>query len=140
MSLLYFICTGNSARSQMAEGFARALAGPEVDVVSGGVEPSSLHPLAVTVMAEVGIDISRHFSKSVDISLLNQASVVVTLCGDANERCPVISGPATKQHWDLPDPTRARGTSDERLSAFRAVRDEIRAHVAELLAQNGWAS
>ena len=87
--LIYFICTGNSARSQMAEGFARQLLSDRFEILSGGLEPSSLHPLAVRVMAEAGVDISRQYSKPIDVDRLRTADMAVTLCGDAEERCPV---------------------------------------------------
>lgn len=130
--LIYFLCTGNSCRSQMAEGFARALAGDRFDVASAGIEPSSLHPLAVAVMREVGIDISAHTSKGISPALLQRADTVVTLCGDANDRCPAVPGARLRLHWDLPDPARARGTEEERMAVFRSVRDDIARRVRKL--------
>jgi arsenate reductase len=106
--LLYFICTGNSARSQMAEGFARRLLGNRFTVVSGGLEPQDVNPHAVAVMAEVGIDISDQQSKPLDLERLWQTHVVVTLCGDAEERCPVTPPHVRRVHWPLRDPARAR--------------------------------
>lgn len=132
--LLYFICTGNSCRSQMAEGFARALGGDRLDVASAGLAPSTVNPMAIEVMQEAGVDISGHTSKAIDATLLARASVVVTLCGDANERCPAVPGSARRLHWDLPDPARVSGTEAERRAAFRAVRDRIRRHVEALVA------
>ncbi len=132
--LLYFLCTGNSCRSQMAEGLARAMAGGRLEVRSAGLQPSSVHPLAVAAMREVGIDISGHASKAIDPELLSRAAVVVTLCGDAEERCPATPGARRRLHWDLPDPARSPGAPEERMAAFRAVRDELRRRIAELVA------
>jgi len=131
--LMYFLCTANSCRSQMAEGFARHMAGDRVEVASAGLEPSSLNAQAVMVMGEVGIDISGHTSKAIDADLLQRADVIVTLCGDANDRCPSVPASARRLHWDLPDPARAAGTEAERMAVFRSVRDKIRRHVAALV-------
>jgi len=135
---IYFVCTGNSARSPMAEGFARALGAGRVEAASGGLEPSVVNPLAVAAMAEVGVDISAHASKAIDPALLVGADLVVTLCGDANERCPVIPGGAPRLHWDLPDPARAEGTDDKRMAVFRRVRDEIAQRLQALFVERGW--
>lgn len=124
--LIYFICTGNSCRSQMAEGLARHILGDRFDVKSAGLEPSTVNPTAIQVMAEVGIDISHHTSKALDPSLLSRAEVVITLCGDARDRCPNVATGGLKLHWDLPDPARAEGTVAQRLDVFRSVRDDIR--------------
>lgn len=132
--LVYFLCTGNSCRSQMAEGFARQLAGDRWEVASAGIEPSVVHPRAIAVMAEVGIDISRHTSKAIDPDRLAHAALVVTLCGDAEERCPRTPLHVRRVHWPLPDPTKASGREAEVVGAFRAVRDEIGRRVQELLA------
>ncbi|PYN97105.1 MAG: protein-tyrosine-phosphatase [Candidatus Rokuibacteriota bacterium] len=129
-----FLCTHNSARSQMAEGFLRAMAGDRVDVQSAGTEQTAVHPLAIQVMAERGIDISRHTSK-VFIGLMSQAwDYLITVCDDANERCPFVPGALTRLHWPLEDPSRATGDQAQRLGVFRRVRDEIEARVA------GWVS
>ncbi|HUW63390.1 MAG TPA: arsenate reductase (thioredoxin) [Spirochaetia bacterium] len=132
-----FLCTGNAARSQMAEGFGRALGGDRWEVYSAGTAPAGLHPLAVQVMAEAGVDISGHASKSLDGQLLASVDVVVTLCGDATESCPVTPPSVKRIHWPLPDPARAGGTEAEVLAVFRAVRDEIRQRVEALLAEEG---
>lgn len=132
---VYFICTGNSARSQMAEGFFNALAGRSQRAESGGLEPSRVNPLAIQVMEEAGIDISAHRSKPIDVERLNAADIVVTLCGDAEERCPVTPAHVRRLHWPLADPARATGTEDERRAVFRRVRDEIRERVTELLTE-----
>jgi arsenate reductase len=130
--LIYFICTGNSARSQMAEGFARSILGERFTIRSGGLEPSVVNPYAIRVMAEVGVDISDQFSKPIDVGALQQAHVVVTLCGDAEERCPVVPASVRRLHWPLPDPAKQGGSEEERLNAFREVRDRIHQYVTEL--------
>ena len=131
--LVYFLCTGNSCRSQMAEGFARHLAGDRWEVASAGIEPSVVNPLAVAVMAEVGIDISRQVSKPIDPELLHRAAVIITLCGDAEERCPVTPPQVRRVHWPLPDPAKAAGSESEVREAFRAVRDDIGRRMEALL-------
>lgn len=128
-----FLCTANSARSQMAEGLLRALAGDRFEVVSAGVEPGSLHPLAVKAMAEVGIDISTQMAKSVDRFLGQEFDYVITVCGAAAERCPVFPGRARRLHWSIEDPANATDTEEERIRAFRAARDALRAHIEEFL-------
>jgi arsenate reductase len=131
--LIYFLCTHNSCRSQMAEGFARHLAGDRWEVASAGTEPSVVHPLAVAVMEEAGVDISRQVSKPLDPGLLERAAVIVTLCGDAEERCPVTPAHVHRVHWPLPDPAKATGSASEVRAAFRAVRDDIGERVKALL-------
>jgi arsenate reductase (thioredoxin) len=120
-----FLCTHNSARSQMAEGFLRALAGDRFDVASAGTEATRVHPLAIWTMGEVGIDISHHVSKGIDALVDQPWDTVITVCDDANERCPVFPGRATRLHWNFDDPSRVEGTEEERLRVFRRVRDEI---------------
>jgi arsenate reductase (thioredoxin) len=125
-----FLCTHNAARSQIAEGFARAIAPPEVVVWSAGTEPSSVHPLAIEVMKEVGVDISAQRSKQIDGVPWREMDTVVTLCGDADERCPTLDVSVRRVHWPLPDPAAAPA---ERLKdEFREVRDEIHWRVASL--------
>ncbi len=119
-----FLCVANSSRSQMAEGIARALAPAGVKVSSAGSAPSRLNPLAVRALAEIGIDISGQHSKSVDDVPPGDVDAVVTLC--AEEVCPVFLGKALRVQWGLPDPAAAPGTDDEKLKAFRDVRDELR--------------
>ncbi len=130
--LVYFICTGNSCRSQMAEGFGRVALGDRAEVMSGGIEPSRVHPMAIRVMAEVGVDISSHQSRPIDPARLQSAAIAVTLCGDAEERCPLTPPHVRRLHWPLTDPAAAKGTEQEILSTFRSVRDEIRRRVAML--------
>jgi arsenate reductase len=125
-----FLCVANSARSQMAEGYARAYAPPGVEVWSAGSEPRQLNPLAVAVMAEEGIDLSGHRSKGVGEVPPARIGTVVTLC--AEEVCPTFPRPVRRLHWPLPDPAAADGDDAGRRAAFRAVRDEIRARVAAL--------
>lgn len=120
---ILFLCVANSARSQMAEGLARRLAPPGTRVYSAGSEPSSVNPLAVRAMAEIGIDISNHRSKPVDEIPVDRVDVVVTLC--AEEVCPVFPGQVRRFHWPIEDPVRAGGSEAERLDAFRRARDEI---------------
>ncbi len=135
LPLLYFICTGNSARSQMAEGFARQMLGDRFEILSGGLEPSTLNPYATQAMAEDGVDISRQTSKEIDVDRLWSARIAVTLCGDAEERCPVTPPGVLRLHWPLPDPAKATGSEEERLVAFRAVRDEIQERMTDLAAR-----
>src|SRR5881394_1037650 len=118
------LCTGNSARSQMAEGLLRHLAGDRFEVESGGVEPSRVRPQAVAAMREVGIDISRHRSKSVDEFAGQDFDYVITVCDNANERCPVFPGKTERIHWSFEDPAAAAGDEAFQLSVFRRVRDE----------------
>ncbi len=130
-----FICTGNSARSQMAEGFGKYYAeklGKDVEVYSAGSNPSGyVHPFAIKVMNERGIDISKNRSKSLEDIPLYELDYVITLCGDAAENCPVIPN-ANTQHWGLPDPAKAEGTEEEKLQVFRQIRDVIEEKVKEL--------
>ena len=125
-----FLCTGNSARSQMAEGYLRSVAGERFDVMSAGIEPKGLNPLAVTAMREAGVDISRQRSKDVTEFLGMPVQYVVTVCSNAREKCPVFPATVKFIHWDLDDPAAVQGTEEEKLAAFRKVRDEIFAHIA----------
>jgi len=134
MTQLYFLCTGNSCRSQMAEGFARELAPKNWTVASAGVERHGLNPLAVQVMEEVGIDISQQTSKLIDVDYLNASDIVVTLCGDARDKCPVTPPSVTRLHWPLTDPAQATGTPDQIMTTFRQSRDEIKSRVTSLIA------
>ena len=129
-----FICTHNSARSQMAEGFLNRLGAGRFEARSAGTEPGTLHPLAVQVIAEQGIDISGHRAKSLDAFLQEPFDYVITVCDDANEACHVFPNARHRLHWSFPDPSRAEGTLEERLSVFRAVQDAIKGRVEQLLA------
>lgn len=130
---LLFLCVANSARSQMAEGLARTMVPPGVAVYSAGSAPSQVNPFAVRAMAELGIDISSHRSKSVDTIDSATIATVITLC--AEEVCPVFLGPAERLHWPMPDPAAATGTDEDRLDAFRRVRDRIREQLEHYLAE-----
>ncbi|MFD1548999.1 arsenate reductase (thioredoxin) [Levilactobacillus fuyuanensis] len=133
MPQLYFLCTGNSCRSQMAEGFARQMAPQDWRIASAGVERHGLNPLAVKVMAERGVDISQHQSKLIDNDYLQHSDVVVTLCGDARDKCPMTPPTVAKRHWPLPDPAQVTGSDEEVLAVFRQVRDDIEGRVKDLI-------
>ena len=134
MDRILFLCTGNSARSQMAEGLARALGGDRVEVWSAGIEPKGVHPLAVRAMAERNIDISRQSSK--DLSAVPaDPDVVITLCDNAADRCPAFPGRVKRIHWSLPDPAAVTGTDEERLRAFRQTRADIEARLSAFLGE-----
>lgn len=128
-----FLCTHNSARSQMAEGFLRALAGARFEAGSAGTEKTSVNPLAILVMAERGIDLGGHTSKVYDDVMSEPWDYLITVCDDANERCPWVPGSVTRLHWSFPDPSRAAGTEDERLAVFRRVRDQIQDRLTDWL-------
>jgi len=128
-----FLCTGNSCRSQMAEGWFRELAGNEFEVFSAGIAPAGLNPLAVAVMREVGIDISRQRSKHAGEYLGQNFPYVITVCDSAREHCPIFPGTYKKLHWSFEDPAGAHGSEEERLRVFRRVRDEIGEQVREFV-------
>ncbi len=133
-----FLCTGNSCRSQMAEGWLRHLGGDRYEALSAGTQPQGVNPLAVRSMAEAGVDLTGHRSKSVDEFLGQDLDLLVTVCGGAKESCPVFHGRVKeRRHWPFDDPAQARGTEDERMSVFRRVRDEIRDAVEDLLREDG---
>lgn len=130
-----FLCTHNSARSQMAEGLLRTLGGAQFAAYSAGTEATQVRPLAIHAMAEVGIDISGQQSKTLDCYLGDTFEAVITVCDDANEACPVFYGARRRLHWSLPDPSQATGTEKGQLAVYRQVRDELRRRIeAELLA------
>jgi arsenate reductase len=130
-----FLCTGNSARSQMAEGYLRHAAGDRYESLSAGVEPKGLNPLAAEAMREIGIDISPQQSKHADSFLGTHISCVITVCDNAKERCPIFPGAGKLLHWSFDDPAAAQGTQAEKLAVFRRVRDEIIGRIQrELLA------
>ena len=126
-----FLCTGNSCRSQMAEGFLRHIAGDRFEVFSAGVKPTQVNPLAIKVMAEAGIDISEHRSKSAMEFIGQQFDYIITVCDNAKQTCPVFPGKHEKIHWDLEDPAEAQGSEEERIVVFRKIRDEIRKKIEE---------
>jgi arsenate reductase len=129
-----FLCTHNSARSQMAEGLLRALAGDRFEAGSAGTEKTSVHPLAIRVMAERGIDIAGHTSKLYADVASPSWDHLVTVCDDASERCPWVPASVTRLHWSFPDPSRASGSEEERLAVFRRVRDQIHERLTDWLA------
>lgn len=131
MMKILIVCTGNSARSQMAEGFLRSIAGGAVEVHSAGTQPSRVNPLAIEAMKEVGIDISRHRSKSVDEFAGQQFDYVITVCDSARQACPIFPGGGQRLHWSFEDPAAATGLEEERRRVFRRVRDEIGARLQE---------
>jgi arsenate reductase (thioredoxin) len=129
-----FLCTHNSARSQMAEGLLRHLGGGRFEAFSAGTERTHVRPLAVRVMAEIGIDISHQESKTLDQFLGESFDAVITVCDQANESCPTFFGAKRRLHWSFPDPSQATGSEAEQLAVYRAVRDAIRARIqSELL-------
>jgi arsenate reductase (thioredoxin) len=129
-----FICTHNSARSQMAEGLLRHVGGDEFEVHSAGTQATHVRPQAIAVMAELGVDIGGQSSKTLERYLGERWDYVITVCDDANESCPVFPGPAQRIHWSFRDPSGATGSDEERLAVFRTVRDEIAARVSRFAA------
>lgn len=130
------LCTGNSARSQMAEGLLRQMAGDRFAVESAGVSPTQVRPEAVAVMSELGIDISSHRSKSVDQFRSRSFHYVITVCDNANEQCPVFPAETTRLHWSFDDPAAVQGDEPKRLAAFRRVRDEIKQRLIDFTEEN----
>lgn len=120
-----FLCTHNSARSQMAEGLLRSMAGDRFDVFSAGTERTYVQPLAIDAMREIGIDITAHTSKTLDEFEGQTFDYVITVCDRANESCPILPGTTERIHWSFEDPTAATGTDEQRLRAFRTVRDAL---------------
>ncbi|GIQ69453.1 arsenate reductase (thioredoxin) [Xylanibacillus composti] len=125
--IVYFLCTGNSCRSQIADGFLKALGGDKYDVRSAGLEAHGLNPRAVQVMQEAGIDISGHTSDVIDPDILAKADYIITLCGHANDNCPVVyNDKGERWHWGFEDPAKASGTEAEIMAKFCEVRDAIK--------------
>lgn len=132
-----FLCTGNSARSQMAEAFLRKFAGERFEVYSAGLEPKGIHPYTRQVLAEVGLDISQQTSKDLSLYLGKvHFGYLITVCANAEQRCPVFPGLGMRLHWPFDDPAAIGGSEVERLNGFRRVRDEIAARVQAWLAIN----
>jgi arsenate reductase (thioredoxin) len=125
MKRVLILCTGNSARSQMAEGLLRHGAGDRLEIFSAGTRPTTVRPEAIAALAELGIDISGHRSKSVDEFAGQPFDVVITVCETANEACPVFPAGTQRIHWSLEDPAAVQGSDEERLAAFRRIRDQI---------------
>lgn len=130
---LYFLCTGNSCRSQMADGWAQKLLPDEWVVYSAGIETHGVNPNAIKAMAEVGIDISHHTSDLIDAEMLNNATLAVTLCGDAADKCPITPPSVRREHWGFPDPAKATGTEEEKWAVFQQVRDAIGARIEQFV-------
>jgi arsenate reductase len=126
-AVILILCTGNSCRSHIGEGILRAALGDLADVHSAGSNPTGhVHPLAVKVMAEIGIDISHHGSKPLQEFLSQRVDTVITVCGNADQACPIFPGQANRHHWPFFDPARATGSEEEILDCFRRVRDEMK--------------
>ncbi|HAV65418.1 MAG TPA: low molecular weight phosphatase family protein [Verrucomicrobiales bacterium] len=124
---ILILCTGNSCRSHMAEGILRHTAGDLIDVQSAGSKPAGyVHPRAIQVLAEIGIDISAHQSKHMNDFLQRKVETVITVCGNADQACPIFPGQVNRHHWGFDDPAHAAGSDEEVLAVFRRVRDEIR--------------
>ena len=126
---MLILCTGNSARSQMAEGLLRHHAGHRFDVFSAGTKPSGVRPEAIAAMREIGIDIAGHRSKSVEEFVDQRFDYVITVCDNARESCPVFPGAVERLHWSFEDPAAVAGSNEERLAAFRRIRDQIDARL-----------
>ena len=124
--LILILCTGNSCRSHLAEGILRAAAGDALRIASAGSKPAGyVHPLAIKALAEIGIDISAHRSKHLSEFLTEKVETVITVCGNADQACPMFPGQVNRHHWGIDDPAHATGTEEEQLAVFRRVRDEI---------------
>ena len=124
--LVLILCTGNSCRSHLAEGWLRHFAGEQVEVASAGSNPAGyVHPLAIQAMKEAGLDIAGHHSKHMNEFLTRPVETVITVCGKADQVCPLFPGQVNRHHWPFDDPAHATGTEAEKLAVFRRVRDEI---------------
>jgi arsenate reductase len=133
-----FVCTGNSCRSHMAEGFLRASGGERFEAFSAGAKPAGyVHPLAIKAMGELAVDISRHTSKSLDQFAGQQFDCVITVCDHAREVCPVFPGAAKQLHWSFDDPAHAEGSDEQQMAVFRRVREEIRRRMELFLSVEG---
>lgn len=130
---LYFLCTGNSCRSQMADGWAQKYLPEDWEVYSAGIETHGVNPNAIKAMNEVGIDISHHTSDLINQEILNKATLVVTLCGDAADKCPMTPPGVRREHWGFEDPAKATGTEEEKWSVFQQVRDAIGARIEQFV-------
>ncbi|MGO4496228.1 arsenate reductase (thioredoxin) [Paenibacillus sp. 2RAB27] len=131
---VYFLCTGNSCRSQIADGYLKALGGDKYEVKSAGLEAHGLNPRAVATMKEAGIDISNNTSDVIDTEILSSADYIITLCGHADEHCPVVrNDKAQRWHWGFEDPAKATGTEEEITAKFREVRDSIKSRIEQFV-------
>jgi len=133
MLKVLFLCTGNSCRSQMAEGFARVLGKGILEPYSAGLKPSHVNPRAIQAMREVGIDISGQTSKSIDDDLLRKIDTIITLCGHAEAMCPLTPPTIKRMHWPIDDPVAAIGTEEDIMMKFRKARDEIKKNIQEFI-------
>ncbi len=133
-----FLCTGNSARSQMAEAFLRAYAGDYFDVYSAGLEPKPINPMTYQVMAERGLDLNGHTSKNIKSFIGNTSfEYMITVCAQAKEMCPIFPGMGIRMHWDVANPSALEGSPEEKLAGFRAARDRLDREIRLWLAQHG---
>jgi arsenate reductase len=130
------LCTGNSARSQMAEGLLRHEGGDRFSVVSAGTQPSRVRPEAIEVMREIGVDISGHRSKSIDEFVEQEFDYVITVCDSARQSCPVFPASARYIHWSIDDPAAAQGSDEERKTRFRRIRDELATRIRSFVREN----
>ena len=130
------VCTGNSVRSQIAEGYMQHYIGDEFDIVSAGLDPKPLNPLAVQVMEEVGIDISHQYSKDLKSFLGQHFPYLITVCSNAEARCPIFPGVIYRLFWPFDDPASAEGSDEEKLAKFREIRDQIDAKIREWMLQD----
>ena len=129
MKGILFLCTGNSCRSQMAEGFAKKMLPKNMGIFSAGLEPKGVHPIAIKVMQEVGIDISKQKSKNISEVPIDKIDLVITLCGDVAERCPIFPGKVKRIHWEIDDPAKVQGSDKKIAIVFRKVRDKIKSYM-----------
>lgn len=133
MLKVMFLCTGNSCRSQMAEGFAKHFGKELLETHSAGLLSTRVHPRAISVMKELGIDISMQKSKTIDISLLNEMDIIITLCGNAEASCPMTPPHIKRLHWPIDDPVGTIGTEEEIMREFRRARDEIKERMVKFI-------
>lgn len=132
-NILYFLCTGNSCRSQMADGWAQKYLPEDWEVYSAGIETHGVNPNAIKAMNDVGIDISHHTSDLINQEILNKATLVVTLCGDAADKCPMTPPGVRREHWGFEDPAKATGTEEEKWAVFQQVRDAIGTRIEQFV-------
>ena len=130
---ILFLCTRNSCRSQMAEGFAKKILPKNMEIFSAGLEPKGVHPMAIKVMQEIGVGISHQKSKNISEIPIDKIDLVVTLCGDAAERCPIFPGKVERIHWEIEDPAKDQGSDKEIIIVFRKVRDNIKSNIINYL-------
>jgi len=130
---ILFLCTRNSRRSQIAEGLAKKMLPKNMEIFSAGLEPKGVHPMAIKVMQEIGVGISHQKSKNISEIPFNKINLVVTLCGDAAERCPIFPGKVERIHWEIEDPAKDRGSDKEIIIVFRKVRDNIKSNIINYL-------